>query len=116
MKVELIITRKVLIEKYSIKQDSEWFFLSFLDGCEIKLNEKFPDSLFYVKDGLCLFAQILTSKFFFVSYDVIWSIFYEKYGFSYAETNLLINGLLKEHLKLYDYIPVFNSSMLTEYI
>ena len=57
MKVELIITRKVLFEKISIIRDMEVFFLSFLEGCEIKLSDVYPNYIFYVKDDEILFQH-----------------------------------------------------------
>jgi len=55
MKVKLSITRKVLTEKFSLKNDMEVFFLSFLEGCEINTCEEYPNFYFYVKAGKILF-------------------------------------------------------------
>ena len=47
MKVELFITRKVLFEKHSIKNDVEGFIISYLEDCEvefIKLKRHFKDT------------------------------------------------------------------------
>ena len=105
MKVELIITRKVLFEKISIIRDMEVFFLSFLEGCEIKISDKYPDSIFYIKNDKILFQQKMKNKYFWVEYDFIWSIFERKYGLNYTETQAFIKDLLETHIKLEGYTP-----------
>ena len=105
MKVELIITRKVLFEKISIIRDMEVFFLSFLEGCEIKVSDKYPDYIFFVKGDEILFQQDVKNKYFYVRYNLIWSIFESKYGLNYAETQAFIKDRLETHIKLEGYTP-----------
>ena len=105
MKVELIITRKVLFEKFSIIRDMEGFFLSFLEGCEIKISDKYPGSIFYIKNDKILFQQEMKNKYFWVEYDFIWSIFESKYGLNYTETQAFIKDVLETHIKLEGYTP-----------
>ena len=105
MKINLIITRKVLTEKLSIKNKQEALFLSFLDGCEIKLSERYTNSIFYVKNDKVLFEQKLKSKYFYVTHDLIWSIFKYKYQMEYKQIQSFIKGMLETHLKLEGYTP-----------
>src|SRR3972149_3806261 len=105
MKIELVITRKVLTEKYSSTEGAKEFFLSFIEGCEIKTSKEYPELYFYVKEDMILFHQQIKYKFFYVRYDIIWSVFKMKFGFSYAKTQILIKGLLKNSIKLNGYSP-----------
>ncbi len=111
MKIELIITRKVLFEKFNIKHEMNVFFLSFLEGCEIKISDKYQDFVFYVKNDLILFQQELKNRYFWVKYDLIWSVFESKYELNYAETQLFIKDILETHIKLEGYTPCFGDSV-----
>ena len=105
MNVELIITRKVLFEKFSIKQDMEVFLLSSLEGCEINLSDAYPNYIFFVKDDEILFQQDVKNKYFHVKHSLIWSVFENKYGLNYSETQAFIKDRLETHLKLEVYTP-----------
>lgn len=102
-KVNLHITRKVLFEKFSIKNDMEGLFLSFLDGCEMNVDEQYPNSIFYVKNGKVLFRQELKNKYFSISNNSIWSVFYSKYCMDNQQIQVFMKGMLEEHLKLVGY-------------
>lgn len=103
MKVKLTITRKVLFEKYSLYEDMKGFFLSFLDGCELKVSENYPDSIFYVKNDKVLFKQDFKYKVFYVSNNLIWSVFKRKYQIEYHKIQALMKGVLETHLKFGGY-------------
>ncbi len=105
MKVELIITRKVIFEKFNIKHEMEDFFLSFVDECEIKLSKKYIYSIFYVKNDLILFEQQIKNRHFYVRYDLIWSVFEMKYKFNHNDIQSFIKDRLETHVKLEDYTP-----------
>lgn len=102
MKVELIITRKVLFEKFDIKHEMEIFFLSFLDGCEIKLSEKYPGSIFFIKNDVVLFEQETKNKYFYIRYDSIWWVFGSKYGLDYFEIRSFTKEMLGTHIKKFE--------------
>ena len=78
MKIDFHIKRKVLVEKYSIEIEKRNLFLSFLDGCKIQVDKRYPDYLFYSKEAKILFQQDFKNKYFNIRYDLIWSIFESK--------------------------------------
>src|SRR3989304_3626022 len=102
----LSITRKVLFEKFHIKHEMEDFFLSFIEGCELKISDKHPHYIFYVKNDLLLFQQETENRYFYVRFDLIWSVFEDKYKFSYSKTQSFIKDVLETHIRLDEYTPI----------
>ena len=85
------------------------FLLSWLNGCTIQLSEKYPDSVFYKKDDEVVFELYKEKNeeetYFWVHYDKIWSVFYNKFGLNYDETQSFIKNVVEDTLKLGDIIP-----------
>lgn len=105
MKIDLGIRRKVLIEKHSKDIEKELFFLSFLDGCELKLSKAYPYSVFYIKNGEPIFQQDFKYKNFWITYHKIWSVFEFKYLMNYYQVQSLTKDILEKHLKVDDFTP-----------
>jgi len=103
MKVELIITRKVLTEKFSIKSDMGGFFLSFLDGCELKVSDMYPGNIFYIKDGFIFFQQGTATKNFYVRYKMIWFVFEKEYQMAHKEIQEFIKSIIYNYINLNNY-------------
>jgi hypothetical protein len=81
---------------------------------EIK-TKKFPDSIFWVKEGEVI-AEILQSKYFYVSYQ-IWRSISVMFSLENDETLQVIKDWLEEHYKLGGLTPLFfsfNSSSVLE--
>ena len=81
---------------------------------EIK-TKKFPDSIFWVKDGEVI-AEILKSKYFYVSHQ-IWKSISVMFSLNSPETLQVIKEWLEEHYKLGGLTPLFfsfNSSSVLE--
>ena len=113
MIIKLDITRQVLTEKFSIKNEMEVFFLSFLEGCELKSNKKYSDSLFYIKNDKIMFEYQFKSKYFWVRYDIIWSVFEQKYLMEYDQIQKFLKNLLEKHLKqTIRFIPCFTQNVI----
>src|SRR3972149_4743796 len=83
----------------------EDFFLSFIEGCELKISDKHPHYIFYVKNDLLLFQQETENRYFYVRFDLIWSVFEDKYKFSYSKTQSFIKDVLETHIRLNGYTP-----------
>src|SRR3972149_10736335 len=114
MKVELIITRKVLTEKFSIKSDMEGFFLSFLDGCELKVSDMYPGNIFYIKDGFIFFQQGTATKSFYVRYKMIWFVFEKEYQMAHKEIQEFIKSIIYNYINLNNYMPYIGWKGLDE--
>ena len=112
MNIELIQTRKVIFEKFNIEHEMEDFFLSFIDGCEIRLSKKYPNFIFYVKNDLILFEQETKIKYFYMRFDLIWSVFENKYKLNYSDIQSFIKDRLETHVKLEGYTPVGRINIL----
>jgi hypothetical protein len=77
--------------------------------------KKFPDSIFWVKDGEVI-AEILKSKYFYVSHQ-IWRSISVMFSLNSPETLQVIKDWLEEHYKLGGLTPLFfsfNSSSVLE--
>nr|QBM02804.1 hypothetical protein [uncultured archaeon] len=72
MKVELFITRKVLFEKHSIKNDVEGFIISYLEDCEVEFI-KLKKIILYKRNSLILFRHDIEIGYFYINYYLIWS-------------------------------------------
>ena len=108
MKLNLHIGRKrtVLFEKYSIEHEKKLFLLNMLDGCELKLHEDFPNSVFYVKDNIVLFEKDKTNKYLWVDYYKILLIFKSKYSMNYEQIQMFIKHTLENPLKWKEFTHV----------
>ena len=76
----------------------EDFFLDVIKGIKIKKQTKYPDSLFWEKNGKILFEQDFENMDLWVNYDIIWKIFEKVFGMEYNEIQLFIKGMVEEHL------------------
>jgi hypothetical protein len=77
--------------------------------------KKFPDSIFWVKDGEVI-AEIIKSKYFYVSHQ-IWRSISVMFSLNSTETPQVIKDWLEEHYKLGGLTPLFfsfNSSSVLE--
>src|SRR4030067_337405 len=99
------LKRTVLFEKHSIEHEKRMFLLEMLDGCELKINEYFPNSVFYIKDGIFLFEQNKKNSYLCVDYYLIWSVFESKYSMNHQQIQVFIKHTLKNPLKWKEFKP-----------
>ena len=89
-----------------VKEDKEKEMKNFLrenlNGTTIKLNDKYPQSVFYLKNDKVLFElyQDGKNREFYVRYDDIWSVFETKYSMEYADIQAFIKNAVETDLKL----------------
>jgi hypothetical protein len=90
------------IEKLKKEEEMEQWFKSLLNGLEIEINDKAPESVFYKKDGKVFFELIQKSekRYFWCNYKLVWNILRDKYKFNYDETQAFIKSMVEQHLKL----------------
>ena len=74
-------------------------FITFqLEPHEEKTSKKYPNSIFWVKDGEVI-VEIQKSKYFWVKHE-IWSTISSMFSLEYEETQEVISEWLEEHYKL----------------
>ena len=106
--------------KYIIKESQynnaiDKYITYQLEPHEEKRTKKYPKSVFWVKDGAVI-AEILQSKYFYVSYQ-IWRSISVMFSLENDETQQVIKEWLEEHYKLGGLTPLFfsfNSSSVLE--
>jgi len=79
-------------------------FISYcLEPHEVRTSEKYPDSIFWVKDGKII-VDIEESKDFWLRND-IWEDISRMFNFNYDETQSTINIWLEQHHNLEGVTP-----------
>ena len=79
------------------------------DQLEIVTSEKYPDSIFYKKNGIVVMEQDKKNKDFWFDYDEIYSFFKSFFSMEYKEWQRIMKIWLEETFKLEGYIPEFYS-------
>ena len=75
------------------------------DQLEIVTSEKYPNSVFFKKDGVVVMEQNKKNKRFWFSYKEIWSFFESFFGMEYEQIEEVLSYWLEETLKLKGYTP-----------
>jgi hypothetical protein len=90
------------LKKESQKEGGmEQWFKSLLNGLEIEIDDDNPNSVFYKKNGKVFFELVQgLEKTFICDYDLVWSVFNNKYNLNHIETQAFIKMMVEQHLKL----------------
>ena len=81
-----------------------WMNQNFgLDQLEIVTSEKFPNSVFFRKNGQVVMQQDKKSKYFWFDNDEIWSFFKSFFGMQHQEIREVLRYWLEDTLKLEGY-------------
>ena len=100
------INKKVITESKIQKVALKWMNDNFSpDKLEIVKSPKYPNSIFYIKNGQVVMEQDLKKKNFYFHYDEIWSFFESFFGMEYSEIQQLMEVWLEETLNLEGYTP-----------
>lgn len=92
-------TQKLTKETKEDQMEKE--FLDMWNGCVIHFDfEKYPESIFLMKDGEYFFEQDWKNKRLWCSIKYVWSIFESKYGLERNEIQLFIKAMVEKHFKL----------------
>lgn len=83
----------------------EDFFLYIIKDIKIKEQTKFPDSVFWEKNGKIIFEQNFKNKELYVDYNTIWVIFWKVFNIDYGETQKIIIGVVEEYLNWKGFTP-----------
>ena len=75
------------------------------DKLEIVKSEKYPNSIFFRKDGKVVMEQDLKNKNFWFHYDKIWSFLKKFFNMNNTEIQVLLIFWLENTFKLEGYTP-----------
>ena len=110
---EIHIEEETPDKQYSLAE--QWFLEQLTDLEEVRLS-KYPDSIFYKKNGEVLFEYDKETKYFWVSEEKIWSFFESNFGLNYQEIKELIKGMVEEHLNLGEVTPMLFPPVRTSWV
>ena len=82
------------------------------DQLEIVTSEKYPNSIFFKKNGKVVMQQNKKNRNFYFDYDEIWLFFESVFGMEYEQIREVLSYWLEETLKLEDYIPRMKESYM----
>ena len=96
----------IITENKLEKVASSWMNKNFSpDQLEIVTLERYPNSVFFRKNGKVVMRQDKKTKRFWFDYDDIWSFFESVFSMEYQQIQDVMRYWLKETLKLEDYTP-----------
>jgi hypothetical protein len=89
------------LKNKSQEEEMEQWFKSLLNGLRIEIDDNEPNSVFYKKNSKVIFELYQGSeKNFICDYDLVWSVFNNKYNLNHIETQAFIKMMVEQHLKL----------------
>ena len=89
---------KYIISESQYNKAIDKFITYQLEPHEKKTSKKYPNSIFWIKDGEVI-AEIENSKYFWVKLD-IWNIISKMFSLEYHETQSVIKEWLEKHYEL----------------
>jgi hypothetical protein len=101
--IETLKSKISELEKKLVEKTREETFDEMFLGCESFVNDKYPNSLFYRKNGKTLF-EIERCKFWCDNTHV-WSVFEKTYSMKYTEIQSLITSRLENRFKIKGLTP-----------
>ncbi len=78
-----------------------------LDQLEVVTSDRYPNSVFYKKDGRVVMEQNKKNNNFWFDKDEIWSIFERFFNMEYEEIKEFLKYWLEEILKLEGFTPKY---------
>ena len=96
------------------EQEMKEFLAPFLTNLTIIHKKERPNSVFYKQNGEVLFElyQDEKNRYFFTDYYKIWSVFYDRFGLNYNDTQAFIKREVESTLKLGSVTPILNLSFI----
>ena len=95
---------KVIISESQYNRLIDNFITFLIEPHEVKTTKKYPNSIFWVKDGEVI-AQIISSEDFWLHYK-IWDDISDQFGLEYDETQSVIKTWLEQHYNLGGLTPM----------
>ena len=101
---ELEAEKQELIKVIETNPTPEERFLGLIQGLQVTLNHKYPDTISFQKNNLPFVDVELGAKIIWFEYSDFWSVFEKEFGFNDDKIKQLINDLLYKHFKLDGFI------------
>ena len=101
---------KYLIKESQYNNAIDKFISHQFEPHKEKRTKKYPESIFWVKDGEVI-AEIKKSEYFWVL-PQIWTNIMSMFSLEYDETHQVIKNWLEEHYGLGELTPVNNIAIL----
>lgn len=92
--------RNELLKVIEAKPTPEQRFLELIQGLQVTLNHKYPDTISFQKNNLQFVDVELGAKLIWFEYSDFWSVFEKEFGFNDDKIKQLINDLLYKYFKL----------------
>ena len=98
--------RYLITENQRDKAALKWMNNKFSpDQLNIVTSQKYPNSIFYFKDGKFAMQQNNKSNNFYFDFSTIWSILEDVFGYDYDEIQSILQDWLEHTLKLEGFTP-----------
>lgn len=94
---------KIIITESQYSKSINYYITHCLEPHEIKTNERYPDSVFWIKDGKVI-VQIEKSKYFWLQ-SKIWNNISNMFNLDYDDIQSHLSMWLEEHYGLGKLIP-----------
>ena len=94
---------KVIISETQYNRLIDNFITYLIEPHDVKTHPKFPNSIYWVKDGEVI-VEIENSRLFWLHYR-IWNQISDQFGFEHNETKSVIKTWLKQHYGFGNLIP-----------
>ena len=95
---------KVIITESQYNRAIDQFISYLLEPHEERINEEYPDSIFWIKGGEVI-AEIKKTGYFWLRYTT-WNRISEMFGLDYDDTQSVIKVWLEQHYNLGGLTPL----------
>ena len=92
--------RDELLKVIESKPTFEERFLGLIQGLQVTLNQRYPDTISFHKNNIPFVDVELGAKLIWFEYSDFWSVFEKEFGFNDDKIKQLINDLLYKYFKL----------------
>jgi hypothetical protein len=93
----------------SQEQKMEAFILEMWQDMTTELKPDYPNSVFYIKNGEIIMEE--ENGIMWCIYEKIWSVFYDRFGLNYQQTQDFLKSMLEKHLKKGEVRPLTTRAM-----
>lgn len=94
-----IVMKVIITESQKNRTIIKWFNSEYGDLTPFETG-KYPDYIFFMKDGEVIFDYNKENGSLYISYDKIWSFLQSFFGLKYEEIQDLTKEWVEEHYKL----------------
>ena len=95
---------RIMLKPKNMNDPKVWF-KSLLNSLDQKVYDRYPNSIFYVKDNEVYMEYDKENGYLWISYDKIWSVFQLKYHMEDLQIQRFIKDMMEEHYKLRGLTP-----------